>query len=223
LLAPDTASTGLSEFIVEAKTKARKAAPTTRARKSAVAVPPVPADKRLSLKHLSQLATGDEEAVLPSTAKPKNAQAVAENTRKCGNDIVEAGWIFLPSTLVLKRDELGMDAVDLNILLVLLQFWWKADGLPFPTKQTIGNLVGIDPSNVRKRLAKLEQKGLITRTERRKGGARNDSNIYSFEGLIKRAVPFALELSSERRNSGAKSVAAKARRAATARNGATPS
>ena len=153
--------------------------------------------------------------------KPKSTQFVAENTRKWGKDLVEAGWIFLPSTLVLKRDELGMDAVDLNILLVLLQYWWKADGLPFPTKQTIAGFVGIDPSNVRKRLAKLEAKGLVTRTVRPKGGARNDSNIYSFEGLIKKAMPLALELSGERRNSGAKSATVKARRAAAAKNEAS--
>ncbi len=182
-----------------------------------MAVPPAPAPS-----HVAQpAATG--EAALPAAAKPKTTQAVAENTRKWGRDIVEAGWIFLPSTLVLKREQLGMDAVDLNILLVLLQFWWKADGLPFPTKQTIAEIVGIDASNVRKRLARLEQKGLITRTVRPKGGARNDSNIYSFEGLISKAGPFALDLSSERRHSGAKSVAAKARRAASARSEATTS
>ncbi|WP_175981783.1 hypothetical protein [Burkholderia sp. BCC1630] len=207
---------------MEAKTKSKKeAAPTTRKRPASVS--PVPAEKGLSFKRLSQLAASDEEAVVPTTATPKNAHAVAENTRKWGKEIVEAGWIFLPSTLVLKRNELGMDAVDLNIVLVLLQFWWKADGLPFPTKQTIGTLVGIDPSNVRKRLAKLEQKGLVTRTVRPKGGARNDSNVYSFDGLIKKAMPFALELSSERRNSGAKSVAVKARRAAAAKNEAAAS
>jgi hypothetical protein len=201
---------------MEAKTKTKKVAPIAPAKNSLVAEPAYkkPVKSKPELEEVVAVAEPD---------KPKSTQFVAENTRKWGRDLVEAGWIFLPSTLVLKRDELGMDSVDLNILLVLLQYWWKADGLPFPTKQTIAGFVGIDPSNVRKRLAKLEAKGLVTRTVRPKGGARNDSNIYSFEGLIKKAMPLALELSGERRNSGAKSATVKARRAAAAKNEASPS
>lgn len=153
----------------------------------------------------------------PAASTTEEKKAVAENTRKWGREIVDAGWIYLPSTLVLKRTELGMDAVDLNIVLVLLQHWWRKHELPFPTKAKIGGLVGIDPSNVRKRLARLEADGLITRQVRPKGGARNDSNIYSFEGLITKAKPMALEVIAERRDSGAKSRAAKVRRAAAAK------
>ncbi|AME28750.1 helix-turn-helix domain-containing protein [Burkholderia sp. PAMC 26561] len=199
---------------MEAKTKTKKVAPIALAKKNLVAEPAY----KKPVKSKAEL---EKVVAVAEASKPKSTQFVAENTRKWGTDLVEAGWIFLPSTLVLKRDELGMDAVDLNILLVLLQYWWKADGLPFPTKQTIAGFVGIDASNVRKRLAKLEAKGLVTRTVRPKGGARNDSNIYSFEGLIKKAMPLALELSGERRNSGAKSATVKARRAAAAKNEAS--
>ena len=196
------------------KNQAREASPTSKDNVAAKA-------SAGSIKIAINLSPSEPESTEPTPGKPKSIQAVAENTRKWGADIVEAGWIFLPSTLVLKRNELGIDAVDLNIVLVLLQYWWKADGLPYPTKQTIASLVGIDPSNVRKRLAKLEAKGLVTRTVRPKGGARNDSNIYSFAGLIEKASPLALELSAERRNSGAKSAAVKAKRAASAKGEAT--
>lgn len=180
--------------------------------------------KRPATKHTAAKKTPSAKAkakspsvLASSTAEEK--KAVAENTRKWGNDIVDAGWIYLPSTLVLKRRELGLDAVDLNIVLVLLQHWWRKHDLPFPTKARIGGLVGIDPSNVRKRLARLEADGLITRQVRPKGGARNDSNVYSFGGLIAKAKPLAIEVSAERRDSGAKSRAAKARRAAATAKG----
>lgn len=174
-----------------------------------------PATKAAAKTPAPKAKTKSPSAPASSTAEEK--KAVAENTRKWGDDIVAAGWIYLPSTLVLKRIELGLDAVDLNIVLVLLQHWWRKHELPFPTKAKIGGLVGIDPSNVRKRLARMEAEGLITRQVRPKGGARNDSNIYSFDGLIARAKPLALEVSAERRDSGAKSRAAKARRAAAAK------
>ncbi len=182
--------------------------------------------KRPATKHTAAAKTPSTKAKAKSPSEPASStteekKAVAENTRKWGRDIVDAGWIYLPSTLVLKRTELGMDAVDLNIVLVLLQHWWRKDELPFPTKAKIGGLVGIDPSNVRKRLARLEAEGLITRKVRPKGGARNDSNIYSFDGLIAKAKPLAVEVSAERRDSGAKSRTAKVRRAAAAAKGAS--
>jgi len=53
-------------------------------------------------------------------------------------------------------------------------------------------------------LAKLEEKDLIKRPMHPKGGARHDVNVYSFAELIAVALPLALELDAEHRNSEGK-------------------
>lgn len=47
--------------------------------------------------------------------------------------------------------------------MILLKHAWKADDKPFPTKRVIAELVGRDPSTVRKAIQRLEEKGLIKR------------------------------------------------------------
>ena len=51
---------------------------------------------------------------------------------------------------------------------------------------------------VQKRVASLQAIGLLTRTERRKTRFGSDTNLYSFEGLIDAALPYAQEKVAER-------------------------
>ena len=62
----------------------------------------------------------------------------------------------------------------------------------------IAKAVGIKPRTVQKRIKALHAVGLLTRTERRKTRFGSDTNLYSFEGLIKAAVPYAKEKIAER-------------------------
>ena len=106
---------------------------------------------------------------------------------------MDAGWTALPSIILDKQHALGIDSLDLNILLQLAKHWWKRDGLPYPAKDTIAQVIGVDSSTIRKRIARMEREGLIQRLERydKKGG--QQSNHYSFDGLIKKMVPHAEE------------------------------
>lgn len=66
--------------------------------------------------------------------------------------------------------------------MILLKHAWKADDKPFPTKRVISELVGRDPSTVRKAIQRLEEKGLIKRvTQMRKYG--QTANQYDLSGL----------------------------------------
>ena len=122
-------------------------------------------------------------------ADPK--AAVRENEKKWGKTLMDAGWTCIPSTIILHQQALGLDPVDMNIVLVIAAHWWKADQLAFPSKKLIADTIGKDPTTVRRRLARLEKDGLIQRIFRPQPGGRHNSNEYRLSGLITGAEPLA--------------------------------
>jgi hypothetical protein len=108
---------------------------------------------------------------------------------------MEAGWTVLPSIILEKQDALGLDAIDVNILLQLARQWWYSDNPPFPSKAAMAKCIGVDPSTIRRHIAGMEAAGFIRRekrfTDRKFGG--QDTNRYYFDGLIQKATPFAEE------------------------------
>ncbi len=108
---------------------------------------------------------------------------------------MEAGWTVLPSIILEKQDALGLDPIDVNILMQLARHWWYSDNPPHPSKAAMAKCMGIDPSTVRRHIARMEAGGFIRRekrfTKKKFGG--QDTNIYHFDGLIKEATPYAEE------------------------------
>lgn len=114
---------------------------------------------------------------------------------------MDAGWTAVPSIILEKQQALGLDPIDVNILLHLARHWWFSDNLPHPSKATLAECMRVDQSTVRRHIAQLEKAGLIQRRPRydsKTGG--QTSNYYEFDGLIKEATPFALEAIATREN-----------------------
>lgn len=130
--------------------------------------------------------------------KPAEAEALRKNEAKWTKPLMAAGWNAIPSIIIEKQEALGLDAIDMNIILHLSNYWWHADNLPCPSVATIAKAIGIKPRTVQKRVASLQAIGLLTRTERRKTRFGSDTNLYSFEGLIDAALPYAQEKVAER-------------------------
>lgn len=101
------------------------------------------------------------------TASPNSKKVLRENEKKWGASLLNAGWTILPNTIFMKQRALGLDSMDINILLILVSHWWYADSLPFPSKKTIAEAIGCDSSTVRRRIQKMEVAGFIKRIERR--------------------------------------------------------
>ena len=109
-----------------------------------------------------------------------------------------AGWTAFPSVILERQDGLGLDPVDVNIILHLAMYWWWADNPPHPSKRRIARCIGRDASTVRKRIQRLEELGFLTRVPRYGKDGQQLSNIYRFDGLIKEATPYAEEELKER-------------------------
>jgi DNA-binding transcriptional regulator YhcF (GntR family) len=131
-----------------------------------------------------------------NTVAGKNSadvQQLRSNEKKWSKPLMEAGWTVIPSIIIEKQAALGLDALDMNIVVHLAQYWWQADNLPHPSVETIATAIGVKPRTVQKRIKALQELKIVTRHEHRRSNNSSDTNRYSFEGLIVAALPFAKE------------------------------
>lgn len=119
---------------------------------------------------------------------------------KWGKTTLEVdGWTAIPNLLLERQQALGIDAVKLNILLVLLKYWWEKSKMPWPSKATIGEIVGRDKSTVQKHLKDMERRGLVERKSRYQSAGGQTSNEYDLTGLITQLQALAKEEMKERK------------------------
>lgn len=121
-----------------------------------------------------------------------NQKKLRANEIKWGVELVEAGWTMIPSTILEHQEALGLDPVDMNILLQLARHWWRADNPPHPAIKTIAACIKKSPSTVQRRITRLKESGLIDVEHRfdERHHAQKTSN-YRFTGLIDEATKFA--------------------------------
>ena len=127
------------------------------------------------------------------TTQKANVEQLRVNEKKWTKPLMDAGWSVLPNIIIEKQAALGLDPLDMNIILHLVQYWWVAANLPHPSVATIAEAIGVTPRTIQKRIKVLGELGLIEREERRHTRYGSVTNLYSFKGLIKAVAPFAKE------------------------------
>ena len=104
--------------------------------------------------------------------------------RKWSKDLMAGGWTAVPNVIIAEQRALGLDPLDINIILHLSTLWASGDDSPSPAKRAVAEAIGVDPRTVQRRIAALEKKGLIRREARRNNAEGSKSNLYHFDGLI---------------------------------------
>jgi DNA-binding HxlR family transcriptional regulator len=114
--------------------------------------------------------------------------------QRWGKEIIEGiGFTAIPSVILERQEALGLEPVDLNLILQLVFHWRERDRLPYPSKATLARRIGVSARTVQRRIAALEARGFVHRHERKNRHGGNDSNEYSLEGLIEKTKPYAEE------------------------------
>lgn len=134
----------------------------------------------------------------PVTAKA-DAEKLRTNEKKWTKTLMATGWSAFPNIIIEKQQALGLDPLDMNIIIHLVQYWWLPENLPHPSVETIAKAIGVTPRTIQKRIAALQALGLLGREERRKTPNGSMTNKYNFDGLIEAARPYALEKAAEMR------------------------
>jgi hypothetical protein len=133
-----------------------------------------------------------------SAAKQEKQLTVRQNEQKWTAELWKAGWLGIPTIIIQKQKELGLDSRDINILLHLISYWWYRDTLPHPSKRRIADSIGVTMCTVRRHIKKMEERGLITRITRKDDERGQRPNFYDFSGLIAASVPHAREATQMR-------------------------
>lgn len=126
-------------------------------------------------------------------ASLKRQQQRKESIKKWSRPVCKAGYTIIPTLLLTKQDELGLDPVDMNILLQLVCHWWKADKLPFPSKAKLARRLGVDASTIRRHVADLETRGFLKRVKRTDDARGQRSNFYDLRPLVEILHPIAVK------------------------------
>jgi predicted transcriptional regulator len=117
---------------------------------------------------------------------------------------MKVGWCLLPSTIISFQRQLGLKATDLNIILHLVNHWWYADRLPYPSKARMAEAMGVHKSTIQRRIRKMETNGLIRRIERKEPERGQTTNYYDLTGLVTKATPLAKRELESRVQKGSK-------------------
>lgn len=149
---------------------------------------------------------------MTQTVSKAEVETLRKNEAKWTKAVLAAGWNAFPSIIIEKQEALGLDAIDINIILHLSNYWWVKDNLPHPSVALIAKTLQISERTVQKRIAQLCKLGFMEREERRHTKVGSTTNLYSFNGLIEKVTPFAeekLELSKKHQEEKATRLARK--------------
>lgn len=116
--------------------------------------------------------------------------------QKWSREVIDAGWVGIPSLLLEFAPELGLDADDVMIIAIIADHWWAPESRPYPSKKLLAKRLGVDPRTIQRRITAMEERGLIRRQYRRSAYGGSSTNIYHLDGL--RAALKALAPSGRR-------------------------
>jgi predicted transcriptional regulator len=136
------------------------------------------------------LASSAAAEALAESAAPASKKVMEE---RWGLNIIKAGYTFVPSLILRAQARLHINAVELAVLLHLLDHWWDNADMPFPAKQRLAERLGVSTKTVQRAVAALETEGLIRRIKRHNGHGGQGSNYYDFAPLIEKLKPIADE------------------------------
>lgn len=132
-----------------------------------------------------------------STATPR--QSDRQLTKKWGPAVIGHGYSMVPSLIFQAQARLGLNATQLALLLHLVDYWWHRDQLPFPSKATLSQRIGLGERQIQRYLSELEQAGFIKRIERFAGHKGQLSNSYDLTGLVHKLKKLEPEFSKVRK------------------------
>lgn len=113
---------------------------------------------------------------------------------KWGKQTMDEGFTVLPSVLLRSQARLKIKCNELAVLVHLIEHWWKPGTMPWPSKKTIAERLGVSDKTVQRAMVKLEKEKLIQRNSRYlKTSKGRTSNEYDLSPLVERLREIADE------------------------------
>jgi hypothetical protein len=122
--------------------------------------------------------------------------------RKWGESL-DSGFQVIPDVLFRCQRILGLDALDVVILLNITTHWWEAEDLPHPRPSVIARRLGVTTRTVERRIARLQRTGFLKRLESRLKKGRTVRQ-FDLAGLVAKLRVVSVENLKWRRAHGAR-------------------
>ena len=119
---------------------------------------------------------------------PKTERGPSSTERIWGKPVLSHGYTGIPSILIQGQQRLGINALQMNIIIQLLDFWRDPARKPFPTTRQIAPRVGVTEKTIQSNIRQLEKAGLIFRQQRKTASGDWNSNIYDLICLVERVA-----------------------------------
>ncbi|TDE39135.1 helix-turn-helix domain-containing protein [Antarcticimicrobium sediminis] len=149
-----------------------------------------------------------QKVVLIRDRKKANANDERTLSRKWGKTTMGLGYTVIPSALLRGQARLGIGPTELAVLLHLMDHWWRPEDMPWPSKKTIVERLGVSTKTVQRAIVGLEQAQLLHRNERyHKTGGRT-SNEYDLRPLVELLKPIVADMEKADKESKATKRAA---------------
>lgn len=136
----------------------------------------------------------------------KTDGASYESEKKFGKAVMSHGAYIVPALLFRAQARLGVNSTQMVVLLQLLDFWWSKGSSAHPSIKTIAERIDLTPKQVQRTVNALVEKKLITRINQHLPSGGKTSNLYKFDGLLKRLQAIEVDFDQARK---AKKAAAK--------------
>ena len=117
---------------------------------------------------------------------PKAERRSSSTERIWGSAVLSHRYTGIPSILIQGQQRLGVNALQMNILIQLLDYWREPERKPFPTKKQIAERIGVTEKTIQNNVRLLEEAGLVRREMRRTASGDWNSNVYHLDGLVER-------------------------------------
>ena len=96
---------------------------------------------------------------------------------------LDSGFQTIPNVLFRCQRHLGLDAVDVVILLNITMHWWQDGTLPHPRPSVIAQRMKVSTRTVERRIIRLQKNGFLTRLEAREKKGKS-VRPFDLSGLV---------------------------------------
>lgn len=101
-------------------------------------------------------------------------------------DVIQEGYTVIPNILIENYSSLRLNPSEFLILVNLINYWWDAKRLPYPSVETLAERTNMSTRSVTRIITALEKRKFIKRIRRK-----HTSNVYSLEPLVSRLLDLA--------------------------------
>lgn len=136
------------------------------------------------------------------SGKPDTRKA---SEKKFGKPVMDVGFCITPSLLMKAQARLGLNPVQFNIVMQLLDQWWSADRLPWPSKGLLADRMKMSERQIQRQIAEMEGAGLVRRIARTSPGKGKTSNGYDLSGLVAKLKQLEPEFTKAKQEAKARS------------------